>query len=66
MVYGVVFITELLPEENVLRRGLEEGADAALDAHGKLKIEEEIEEIATPAPKAARKAAAKPRKKAAK
>ena len=32
VVFTGVFLTELLPAQNVLRRGLEDGADAAFDA----------------------------------
>lgn len=61
-VFSSVFLTELLPENSTLRRGLEEGADAALEAHGKL-VEVEAEEVEeTPA---AKKTSAKPKKTAA-
>jgi hypothetical protein len=36
LVYAGVFVTELMPESNVVRRGLEEGAEAALDARKKV------------------------------
>jgi hypothetical protein len=32
VVYAVSFLTELLPQENVVRRGFVEGAEAALEA----------------------------------
>jgi hypothetical protein len=32
VVFGAVFLKELLPENNALRRGFEEGAEAAFDA----------------------------------
>src|SRR5271166_4588933 len=35
--YAVAFLIELLPEENVVRRGFVEGAEAALDARKKAK-----------------------------
>jgi hypothetical protein len=38
LVFGAVFIKELLPEDNVLRRGFEEGAEAALDAAASKKV----------------------------
>ncbi|HSI85114.1 MAG: hypothetical protein ACAI35_04910 [Candidatus Methylacidiphilales bacterium] len=37
LVFSTVFLTELLPEDSTVRRGLEEGADAALEAHARLK-----------------------------
>ena len=36
LVYAGVFVTELIPETNVVRRGLAEGAEAALDARKKV------------------------------
>ena len=54
---GTVFLTELLPEDSTLRRGLEEGADAALEARGKVHVSEEEEE--TPTPKRVAKAKSK-------
>jgi hypothetical protein len=35
LVYAGVFVTELMPENNLVRRGLVEGAEAALDARKK-------------------------------
>lgn len=32
VVFGAVFLKELLPEDNALRRGFEDGAEAAIDA----------------------------------
>ena len=57
VVYGTVFLTELLPEDSTLRRGLEEGADAALEARGKVHVSEEEEEA--PVPKRVAKAKSK-------
>jgi hypothetical protein len=37
-VFGAVFVNELLPEDNVLRRGFEEGAEAVLDAAAGKKV----------------------------
>jgi hypothetical protein len=39
VVFGGVFLKELLPENNVLRRGFEEGAEAAFDAVASRKLE---------------------------
>jgi hypothetical protein len=40
LVYSTVYLTELLPEENSLRRGLEQGAtDAQIKAHAEKKEE---------------------------
>lgn len=36
LVYAGVFVTELIPENNLVRRGLAEGAEAALDARKKV------------------------------
>ena len=36
LVYAGVFVTELIPETNLVRRGLAEGAEAALDARKKV------------------------------
>src|ERR1700722_1051401 len=36
LVYAGVFVTELMPENNVVRRGLAEGAEAALGARKKV------------------------------
>ncbi|PTX97294.1 hypothetical protein DB346_20015 [Verrucomicrobia bacterium LW23] len=35
VVFTSVFLTELLPENSSLRKGLEQGADAALEAHAR-------------------------------
>jgi hypothetical protein len=64
LVYAGVFITELMPEDNLVRRGFAEGAEAALDARKKA--------VATKGPKSKGKMvkaapvakAAKPRVKA--
>jgi hypothetical protein len=42
LVYAGVFLTELLPEENVIRRGLVEGAEGALDARQKAKASKQV------------------------
>jgi len=39
VVFGGVFLKELLPENNTLRRGFEEGAEAAFDAVPTRKLE---------------------------
>jgi hypothetical protein len=39
VVFGGVFLKELLPENNTLRRGFEEGAEAAFDAVANRKLE---------------------------
>ena len=39
LVYAGVFVTELIPETNLVRRGLAEGAEAALDARKKVATE---------------------------
>jgi hypothetical protein len=36
LVYAGVFVTELMPENNLVRRGFAEGAEAALDARKKV------------------------------
>jgi hypothetical protein len=38
VVFGGVFLKELLPENNTLRRGFEEGAEAAFDAVASRKV----------------------------
>ena len=38
LVFGGVFVKELLPESNSLRRGFEEGAEAAFDAAARRKV----------------------------
>jgi hypothetical protein len=38
LVYAGVFVTELMPEDNLVRRGLREGAEAALDARKKAAV----------------------------
>jgi hypothetical protein len=47
LVFATVYLTEMLPKDGVLRRGLEEGADAAFEAQSKVKVkeEEEAEEV---------------------
>jgi hypothetical protein len=42
VVYAVAFLIELLPEENIVRRGFVEGAEAALDARKKAKASEKV------------------------
>ena len=42
MVYAAVFLIELLPEENGIRRGFVEGAEAALDARQKAKASKTV------------------------
>ena len=60
VVYAAVYLVELLPEENVIRRGFVEGAEAALDARQKAKAsEKEIIPKNTPAKRTS--ANAKPR-----
>lgn len=44
LVFATVYVTELLPKDGVLRRGLEDGADAALDAQARLKAADEATE----------------------
>lgn len=39
VVFGAVFLNQLLPEDNLLRRGFEEGTEAALDAAASRKVE---------------------------
>jgi hypothetical protein len=39
VVFGGVFLQELLPENNTLRRGFKEGAEAAFDAGASRKVE---------------------------
>ena len=42
VVYAAAFLIELLPEENVVRRGFVEGAQAALDARQKAKESKQV------------------------
>jgi len=42
VVYAAAFLIELLPEENVVRRGFVEGAEAALDARQKAKESKQV------------------------
>jgi len=42
VVYAAAFLIELLPEENVVRRGFVEGAEAALDARKKAKASKTV------------------------
>lgn len=60
VVFATVFLTELLPKDGILRRGLEEGADAAFDAQAKLKKNSEA------APEAEAPKRSKPKSSAAK
>lgn len=64
IVFGGVFLKELLPSDSAIRRGLEEGAEAALDAIAARRHHEplhEQEEAEPPrAPRARSRAAAKP------
>jgi hypothetical protein len=50
VVYTTVFLKELLPADNTLRRGLEEGAVAALEARGKAHASEQGDEEEVVAP----------------
>ena len=68
LVYAGVFITELMPENNVVRRGLAEGAEAALDARKKVgaaKKEDKSTKLvkASPAGPQKRRTKASPRAK---
>jgi hypothetical protein len=42
VVYAAAFLIELLPEENVVRRGFVEGAEAALEARQKAKDSKQV------------------------
>jgi hypothetical protein len=42
VVYAAAYLIELLPEENVVRRGFVEGAEAALDARKKAKASKTV------------------------
>ena len=62
IVFGGVFLKELLPGDSAIRRGLEEGAEAALDAIAARRSHEplhEEDEAAVP-PRAGSRASAKP------
>src|SRR5579863_7213641 len=48
LVYSAVFITEMLPQENIIRRGLLEGTDAALNSRRKAQA---LREAAKASPK---------------
>ncbi len=41
IVYASIFLTELWPEDNVLRRGLVDGASAAIEERGKFRKSKE-------------------------
>ena len=49
MIYASVFLTELWPEDNLWRRGLEEGAHDALEARSKIR-QGKAEKEKAPAP----------------
>jgi hypothetical protein len=58
LIYAGVFFTELIPETNVVRRGLAEGAAAALDARKKVaaeKNENKTKLVKAPAAKPAKR-----------
>jgi len=67
LVYAGVFVTELMPESNVVRRGLAEGAEAALGARKKVatvKSEAKTKLVkVTPAKTQKKRAKASPRAK---
>jgi len=58
LVFSTVYLTELLPKDSTIRRGLEEGADAAFEAQAK-RSPHSSEEEAPAKPKKAKKAKAK-------
>lgn len=66
LVFGGVFLKELLPRDSAVRRGLEEGAEAAFDAIAVRKAHEAPpkEEAPARAPRTRSKAAPKPAAKA--
>ena len=62
LVYAGVFVTEMLPKENLIRRGFVEGTEAAIDSRRKAKTaprkaakKAESTETEKPAPVAAKK-----------
>jgi hypothetical protein len=59
IVFATVYVTELLPKDSVVRRGLEDGADAAFEAHEKRAV---ANGTAEPAESAKPAAAAKPKR----
>lgn len=56
LVFGAVFLKELLPSGNALRRGFEDGADAAFDAAEARKARVETEAAAPKRKVSAKKA----------
>src|SRR3984885_2974562 len=50
LVYSAVFITEMLPKGNLIRRGFIEGTEAAMDSRRKAQVAREAKKAA-PAPK---------------
>jgi hypothetical protein len=66
LVYAGVFITELMPENNLVRRGLVEGAEAALDARKKVAATKSEKKTSLVKSSLVKASAAKPQKRRSK